>query len=422
MNLLSEKNQLIDINKFLLNFTFKDNENLFDLGNETKIEYLNIDNYKIPKYINEFWTSKQRKANSIHEISYRACFKPQLPNFFINLLTNENDIVYDPFNGRGTTIIEAGLLNRNIIANDINPLSIILSKARFFIPNIDDLKERLNKIEIKDNLKTDIELDMFYHKKTLNEILSLKNYLINKKNNNLEDKIDLWIRMIATNRLTGHSKGFFSVYTLPPNQATSRERQVKINKDRNQIPEYRNTKEIIINKTLDLIKDINSENIFNLNKIGRNGLFLNSNSTNTPEIKSNSVQLVVTSPPFLDIVQYDEDNWLRCWFNDIDINEISKKITMSKKVDDWCNVMQDVFNELYRIIQINGWVAFEVGEVRNGKIKLDEYVVKLGIMAGFSCEAIMINEQVFTKTANIWGIKNNESGTNSNRIVIFRKR
>ena len=263
---------------------------------------------------------------------------------------------------------------------------------------------------------------MFYHKNTLNEILSLKNYLIFKKNNNLEDEIDLWIRMIATNRLKGHSKGFFSVYTLPPNQATSRERQIKINKDRNQIPEYRNTKEIIINKTIDLLKDINIENIINLNIIGRNGLFLNSNSTNTPEIKSNSVQLVVTSPPFLDIVQYDEDNWLRCWFNDIDIKEISKKITMSKKIDDWCNVMQDVFNELYRIIRPNGWVAFEVGEVRNGKIKLDEYVVKLGIEAGFFCEAIMINEQVFTKTANIWGIKNNESGTNSNRIVIFSKR
>ena len=31
--------------------------------------------------------------------------------------------------------------------------------------------------------------------------------------------------MVALNRLTGHSPGFFSVYTLPPNQATSVERQ-----------------------------------------------------------------------------------------------------------------------------------------------------------------------------------------------------
>ena len=37
--------------------------------------------------VNEFWTSKQRVANSLHEVSYRACFKPQLPRFFIDRFT-----------------------------------------------------------------------------------------------------------------------------------------------------------------------------------------------------------------------------------------------------------------------------------------------------------------------------------------------
>jgi hypothetical protein len=36
--------------------------------------------------INEFWTSGQRRAHSLHEISYRACFKPQLPAFFVSHL------------------------------------------------------------------------------------------------------------------------------------------------------------------------------------------------------------------------------------------------------------------------------------------------------------------------------------------------
>ena len=73
----------------------------------------------ITRYTNEFWTSKQRQGHSIHEVSYRACFKPQLPNFFINTLTKEGDMVYDPFMGRGTTLIEAALLKRNAIGNDI---------------------------------------------------------------------------------------------------------------------------------------------------------------------------------------------------------------------------------------------------------------------------------------------------------------
>ena len=35
--------------------------------------------------------------------------------------------------------------------------------------------------------------------------------------------------------------------------------------------------------------------------------------------------------------------------------------------------------------------------------------------------AVAINAQKFTKTANIWGVSNNSKGTNSNRIVLFRK-
>ena len=66
-------------------------------------------------------------------------------------------------------------------------------------------------------------------------------------------------------------------------------------------------------------------------------------------------------------------------------------------------------------------IAFEVGEIRNGKIKLDETIVPIGTEVGLTCEAVMINSQTFTKTSNIWGVDNNKVGTNSNRIVIFSK-
>ena len=85
------------------------------------------------------------------------------------------------------------------------------------------------------------------------------------------------------------------------------------------------------------------------------------------------------------------------------------------------DVMARIFAELYRITKRGGWVAFEVGEVRKGKIRLEEHVIPLGLDAGFSCEALLINQQRFTKTANIWGVGNNRLGTNTNRIVVFRK-
>src|SRR6266568_7106583 len=78
---------------------------------------------RIPTYVNEFWTAKQRAANSLHEVSYRACFKPQLPRFFIDRLTERGEVVYDPFMGRGTTLIESGLLGRVPYGCDINHLN-----------------------------------------------------------------------------------------------------------------------------------------------------------------------------------------------------------------------------------------------------------------------------------------------------------
>lgn len=409
-----------NIGKYLKNYIFEENGlTLFqDETKKTKISSLNYNNNLINVFTNEFWTSKQRQSNSLHEISYRACFKAQLPRFFIKLLSNENDIVYDPFAGRGTTLLEAALLNRNIIANDINPLSKILLKPRLFIPSLDELAKRLQQIKIDYNYNADIDLSMFYHPKTEGEIVSLKKYLFETSEN---DYIDDWIQMIATNRLTGHSKGFFSVYTLPPNQAILPERQKELNKKKNQIPEYRDVKNIILRKSKSLLKNINSKIITQLKNVGENALFLNNCASKTKTIKDNSIQLTVTSPPFLDVVQYADDNWLRCWINNIDIKKIESKITITKKVDDWSKVMQKVFNELYRITKNNGYVAFEVGEVRNGKVKLEEYVVPLGIESGFNCIGIMINSQVFSKTSNCWGVSNNKKGTNTNRIVLFQK-
>lgn len=385
----------------------------------TRVEAFRMDRDEIPVFINEFWTAGQRRASSLHEISYRGCFKPQLPAFFINKLTEEGDLVYDPFSGRGTTVIEAGLWGRQVICNDINPLSILLTKPRFFPPEIEALEERLAEIPLVSGVRADLDLSMFYHPDTESEIVSLRHYLEGRRQSAQEDLLDGWIRMTATNRLTGHSPGFFSVYTLPPNQAVSPESQKKINEKRQQTPPYRDVKKIILKKTRSLLKSLTETQRRNLNQAGREALFLSRDASATTDIPAESVQLVVTSPPFLDIVQYANDNWLRCWFNGLDAAEISRGITMARTVKAWEAFMLAVFQEFRRIIRPGGWVCFEVGEVRKGRVRLDEVVAPLGVAAGFKVEGILINDQAFTKTSNIWGVDNNNRGTNTNRIVIF---
>lgn len=385
------------------------------------IEVREVCGEKIEYIFDEFWTAKQRQAKAIHEVSYRACFKAQLPEYFIKRFSKSKDIIYDPFAGRGTTAIQAGLMGRNVIQNDINPLSQVLTEPRLYIPSIEEIRSRLENIVFNKKLSSDLDLSMFFEKNTLVEILSFRDYFIRRRKNGEFDPVDKWIAMVATNRLTGHSSGFFSVYTFPPNIAVSPQAQIRINLKRNQVPTYRDTKSIILKKSKSLQSMISTEEVNSLREASKTAKFLSNLADQTSEIESNSVQLTVTSPPFLDIVQYADDNWMRCWFNEIDAVEIGKKITMSKTTQEWCENMNGVIEEIYRVTQVGGYLAFEVGEIRNQTVNLDELVIPLGKQAGFEIEKVLINTQDFTKTSNLWGVANNSKGTNTNRIVLMRK-
>lgn len=373
----------------------------------------------IPVYINEFWTSKQRAAHSLHEVSYRACFKPQLPRFFITRLTGENDLVYDPFMGRGTTVIEAALLNRVPVGCDINPLSQILTNPRLNPPEIVEIQERLQSIDLQKPQEIWDDLLVFYHPETLRSITNLREYLLKKEKYGEIDRVDAWIRMVATNRLTGHSRGFFSVYTLPPNQAVSVDSQRKINEKRSQTPPWRDVKAIILRKSRSLLRKLKRSEATLLQSIFTRTRLITSSADHTPEIQDNTVNLVVTSPPFLDVVDYHQDNWLRCWFNGIDTGGVN--IWHLSNPGAWQEKMTDLFKELKRILVPGGYVAFEVGEVRNGKIFLETLVVPAALTAGLIPEMVIINSQAFTKTSNCWGVDNLKKGTNTNRIILLRR-
>jgi hypothetical protein len=374
---------------------------------------------RVPTYVNEFWTSKQRAASSLHEVSYRACFKPQLPRFFIQRLTKPGEIVYDPFMGRGTTLIEAALLGRIPYGCDVSPLSVCLARPRLEPPALGDVAARLAEVAWRDSDEFPEDLLVFYHPETLREICALKKHLLRHKAETALDAVEGWIRMVALNRLTGHSPGFFSVYTMPPNQAVTVQMQRKINARRRQTPPPRNVAEIIRKKTRQLLGDCGLKERKALALAGRGAILLTATSNSTTEIKDDSVALAVTSPPFLDVVNYAHDNWLRCWF--IGVDSASVALTVPKKLEDWQSAMTAVFVELRRVLRPGGHVAFEVGEVRGGKIKLEEAVIPCGVKAGLEPGLVLINDQQFTKTANCWGVDNNSKGTNTNRVVVFRK-
>jgi hypothetical protein len=289
------------------------------------------------------------------------------------------------------------------------------------VPAVSDIDARLRALKLPRRPRCELDLSMFFHRETESELLGLRDYLLRRRIERKEDAADRWIRMVATNRLTGHSPGFFSVYTLPPNQAVTPENQLRINERLAQKPAYRDVRELILRKSMQLQGGLTAADRWRLRSAAAGALLLEEEASATAAIADESVQLTVTSPPFLDVVQYAQDNWLRCWFNGLDAEHIGDRLTMSRTVGEWAAEMGAVFNELHRVTKPGGWVAFEVGEVRRGTVKLEEIVAPIGVSAGFACTAILINAQRFTKTANIWGIANNRLGTNSNRIALFRK-
>jgi hypothetical protein len=373
-----------------------------------------------PRLSLEFWTSKQRQASNLHEISYRACYKPQLPRHFIERLTRPGERVYDPFSGRGTTAIEAALLGRRVAANDVNPLSRMLAEPRLTPPDPAAVAQRLQAIP-RTGATDALDLGMFFHPDTEAEIRGLRDWFLGRQASGQLDDLDTWIRMVATNRLTGHSPGFFSVYTLPPNQAITAEKQRSINAQREQVPTYRDTHALILKKTKQLLSGLEPIQRQHLACAAQDARFLTGDARETTRLMDGCMALTVTSPPFLDVVDYTGDNWLRCWFTGLDAEAIGRGISTPGTVEGWADTMLAVFTELHRLTRRGGFVAFEVGEIRRGKVKLDEVVLPLGLRAGFRAHGVLVNSQTFTKTAHIWGVGNNDKGTNSNRIVLFEK-
>ncbi|MFM8831553.1 MAG: DNA methyltransferase [Spartobacteria bacterium] len=356
----------------------------------------------------EFWTSNQRSSHSLHEIPYRACFKPELAGFFIDRFTTPGETVYDPFMGRGTTPLEAALRGRIAMGSDANPLGEMLAAPRLDPPAFEEITDWLDVFDWQRDIHAPAELLAFFHPETLRKICLLRTAFLEHP----PDRVSAWIRMVALTRLTGHSPGFFSVRTLPPNQAITAAAQLALNKRHNLIPPPRDVAAIILKKSRSLLRHASRPNLS-----GNHRLWTGCANCRGA-LDDNSVALVVTSPPFLDVVDYRRDNWMRCWFAGID-SEVVPRCTRS--LEEWKVMLTGAMIEIERILRPGGHAAVEVGEIRRGKILLEEHVLACGQAAGLDAVQILIHSHSFTKTSRCWGIENNKGGTNTHRVVVFRK-
>lgn len=61
---------------------------------------------------------------------YPAKFIPQLPGTFVSLLSSRGELVLDPFGGSGTTALESIRLGRRAVSVDANPMAALIGKVK----------------------------------------------------------------------------------------------------------------------------------------------------------------------------------------------------------------------------------------------------------------------------------------------------
>ena len=247
---------------------------------------------------------------------YFAMFPPGFVREQVFRYTRVGDVVLDPFSGRGTTLLEAGLWNRQGLASDVNPVATCVTSAKANVPSLSQVCSRLEELRLELRGMDSRELDAqrhalpeffkkAFHYLTLREILFLRRRLYWQR-----DHVDCFIAALVLGSLHGEmdrSKSYFS-NQMPRTISTKPAYSLRYWKKHKLSSARRRVFEIIGQRAhLRLGRSLPP----------RDGVAVRSdvrllNSVLAPWERS--VNLVVTSPPYLNVTDFEEDQWLRLWF------------------------------------------------------------------------------------------------------------
>ncbi len=258
-----------------------------------------------------------QRQHPLHALCpYFAMFPPNFVREQVARYTREGDIVLDPFSGRGTTLLEAGLWNRQGLASDVNPVATCVTRAKASVPSLSQVSCRLDELRLEfknaDSKKLDAErhtlpefFNKAFHYLTLREVLFLRRSL-----SWYGDHVDQFIAALALGSLHGEmdrSKSYFS-NQMPRTISTKPAYSVRYWRGHKLTAARRRVFEIIGQRAqLRLGKSLPP----------RGGVAVRSDVRFLNSVLSHwerSVNLVVTSPPYLNVTDFEEDQWLRLWF------------------------------------------------------------------------------------------------------------
>lgn len=373
---------------------------------------------KLIKLNNCEWKNLPKNMNHpLHTMcSYMAMFPPSLPHHFIDHYSNENDIILDPFSGRGTTILEANLMNRNSIGNDKNPLAYLLTKAKSNVPQKGRIISKINQLEKEYdpeiiNIKNeDTNIRMIFNDSTLKQLIFLKNRLDWKHSN-----VDAFITGMVLGILHGDSDTYLSVgmpntFSMSPGYVKKYIKEHKLKKPKKNVF-------VILRKKLERCYQ----------KSANKGKVYNHDVRNMSRIKDSSVHLIVTSPPYTRVIRYGKFNWIRLWFLGKTGAEVDSKLFFSQSIEKYSFFMTEALKEMKRVLKPNGKAVLVIGDVKDreneninnlAEIVWDQCAKPLGFKLAEPIIADIVSAD--SKVSKIWGEKKGMA-TKIDRIIVLSK-
>jgi DNA modification methylase len=255
-----------------------------------------------------------RYTHLIH--SYPAKLLVHIPYFFLNntIFSKVDDYILDPFNGSGTVLLESLLAHRNAFGADANPLARLISEVKVTKLDTKLLEVELSNIKISYRKNKDVDIpdvincDYWFPKRTqilLAKVLTTINEIEN-------DSIRKFMMVSFSNcvKKVSYADQRVSVpVKLNPNRyKTNSQEKNKVNNRLKYLEEIDVTEKFceIAKENINRFKEFETVDINGCNAriIAKDARKLSDGIDSDTVLKNDSIQLVITSPPYAGAQKY----------------------------------------------------------------------------------------------------------------------